>query len=180
MTGPAYDAPLVGWYPDPSAPGIERYWSGSEWTAITRPSGQASIPGYPSPTSYSSMPVLAPPQASPPSYGQLGYGQPSYGQPGYGQPFYAQPVYVVPVVGTHSKATAALLAFFLGGWGIHNFYLGHTTRGILQIALWLVGAALSVVGVGFLLLAGLSLWVIIEFVMILSGGLRDSRGLPLT
>lgn len=25
-----------GWYPDPSEPGRERYWSGSDWTAQTR------------------------------------------------------------------------------------------------------------------------------------------------
>ena len=32
-----------------------------------------------------------------------------------------------------SKMAAGLLGIFLGGWGIHNFYLGNTTRGIIQI-----------------------------------------------
>ncbi len=32
-----------------------------------------------------------------------------------------------------SKVAAALLCFFLGGLGIHRFYLGYTTIGIVQI-----------------------------------------------
>ncbi|WP_353147972.1 TM2 domain-containing protein [Chryseobacterium sp.] len=32
-----------------------------------------------------------------------------------------------------SKFTAAILAFFLGGLGIHRFYLGQTTMGILYL-----------------------------------------------
>ena len=33
-----------------------------------------------------------------------------------------------------NKLTAALLAFFLGGLGIHHFYLGSNTAGIVTIA----------------------------------------------
>lgn len=33
-----------------------------------------------------------------------------------------------------NKLVAALLAFFLGSLGIHNFYLGATTAGIIQLA----------------------------------------------
>ncbi len=32
-----------------------------------------------------------------------------------------------------SKTTAALLAFFLGGIGVHHFYLGKTTAGVLSL-----------------------------------------------
>lgn len=32
-----------------------------------------------------------------------------------------------------SKGTAALLAFFLGGFGIHKFYLGSTKAGVLYL-----------------------------------------------
>ena len=31
------------------------------------------------------------------------------------------------------RVTAALLAFFLGGLGVHHFYLGNTIRGILYV-----------------------------------------------
>nr|WP_315224629.1 NINE protein [uncultured Flavobacterium sp.] len=32
-----------------------------------------------------------------------------------------------------SKLTAAILAFFLGGFGIHKFYLGQSSQGILYL-----------------------------------------------
>ena len=35
--------------------------------------------------------------------------------------------------GTKNRITAALLAFFLGGFGIHHFYLGNTVRGIIYL-----------------------------------------------
>lgn len=34
-----------------------------------------------------------------------------------------------------SKVTAALLAFFLGSFGVHRFYLGESGKGLLYIAL---------------------------------------------
>nr|WP_076389377.1 TM2 domain-containing protein [Vaginimicrobium propionicum] len=81
-----------------------------------------------------------------------------------------------------SKVVAAVLAFFLGGTGIHNFYLGNVGRGIIQLLMLVVGSLLSIFGIGFLLLAPLGIWVIIEFIMILVGSGnygRDSRGVPL-
>lgn len=36
-------------------------------------------------------------------------------------------------VGTKSRLAAALLAFFLGGFGIHKFYLGRPIWGILYL-----------------------------------------------
>ena len=71
--------------------------------------------------------------ANPGPYG-TGYNQPVY--PAADQP-YAQPVYVQPYVPVaygpyvvpKSKAAAALLAFFLGQIGAHNFYRGQTGRG---------------------------------------------------
>ena len=56
--------------------------------------------------------------------------------------------------------TACLLCFFLGGLGIHRFYVGKAGTGILMI----------------LTLGGLGIWVIIELVMILTGGFKDSEG----
>ena len=56
--------------------------------------------------------------------------------------------------------TACLLCFFIGGLGIHRFYVGKTGTGILMI----------------LTLGGLGIWVIIDLVMILTGGFKDSEG----
>ncbi len=50
-----------------------------------------------------------------------------------------------PAMGSKSKVAAALLAFFLGGLGVHQFYLGNTASGIIRIVLTLtiVGAVVS-------------------------------------
>ena len=63
-----------------------------------------------------------------------------------------------------SKVTAALLCWFLGFLGIHRFYLGYTTIGILQI----------------ITCGGFGIWVIVDFIMILTGNLKDSNGQSLS
>ncbi len=64
-----------------------------------------------------------------------------------------------------SKLVAGLLAFFVGGIGIHNFYLGHTGKGILQLLLCFTGIS--------------SIWAFIEMIMIFTGSITDSDGNPL-
>lgn len=67
-----------------------------------------------------------------------------------------------------SKLTAGLLGIFLGAWGVHNFYLGNTKRGIIQIVVTLVTC-----GVG-------GLWGLVEGIMILCGSIKtDANGVPL-
>ncbi|WP_305018860.1 TM2 domain-containing protein [Hymenobacter cheonanensis] len=61
-----------------------------------------------------------------------------------------------------SQVVAAVLCFFLGGLGIHDFYLGRVGKGILQIFL-------SLILIGFIL-------VIIDFVRILTGNLKPKDG----
>ncbi|HGJ5890459.1 MAG TPA: NINE protein [Arsenophonus apicola] len=39
----------------------------------------------------------------------------------------------VEVTGTKSRVAAAVLAFFLGGFGIHKFYLGKILQGFLYL-----------------------------------------------
>jgi len=47
------------------------------------------------------------------------------------------------IPGSEKKLVAGLLGILLGGWGIHRFYLGDTTGGIIRIVLTFVtcGAA---------------------------------------
>lgn len=67
-----------------------------------------------------------------------------------------------------SKLIAGLLAIFLGGWGVHNFYLGHIGRGIAQIAVTMV-----TFGVG-------GIWGFIEGILILCDRITvDADGNPL-
>lgn len=59
-----------------------------------------------------------------------------------------------------SQMTALLLCFFVGVIGIHRFYLGDTTGGIIQ-----------------LLTAGLcGIWTLIDFIRILTGDLKPKNG----
>jgi TM2 domain-containing membrane protein YozV len=71
-----------------------------------------------------------------------------------------------------SKVAAALLAFFLGCLGIHNFYLGYTGRGLAQLLL-------TVLTCGYGAIATV-IWAFIEFVLILTGSIKDKFGRPLT
>jgi TM2 domain-containing membrane protein YozV/ribosomal protein L40E len=41
--------------------------------------------------------------------------------------------YGTPVAGTKSRVAAILLAFFLGGFGVHKFYLGRVAAGVLYL-----------------------------------------------
>ena len=67
-----------------------------------------------------------------------------------------------------SKMAAGLLGIFLGAWGIHNFYLGNTGRGVAQIILTLVTCGIA------------SLWGFIEGILILCGSIKtDAQGRPL-
>ncbi len=67
-----------------------------------------------------------------------------------------------------SKMVAGLLGLFLGAYGIHNFYLGNTKKGIIQIVVTIVTC-----GIG-------GLWGVIEGIMILCGKVTtDFNGVPL-
>ncbi len=41
------------------------------------------------------------------------------------------------------KSTAGILGILLGGWGVHKFYLGYSTAGIIQIVITLVTCGLG-------------------------------------
>jgi TM2 domain-containing membrane protein YozV len=59
-----------------------------------------------------------------------------------------------------SKVTALLLCFFVGMLGIHRFYVGKETTGILYIF------TLGWLGIG----------VLVDFIMILSNKFKDENG----
>ena len=67
-----------------------------------------------------------------------------------------------------SKLVAGLLGILLGSIGIHNFYLGNTSRGVIQIIV-----TICTCGFG-------ALWGFIEGIMILTGSINtDADGKPL-
>jgi len=74
-----------------------------------------------------------------------------------------------PIVGEQkSKMVAGLLGIFLGSFGVHNFYLGFTKKGILQIVLTVVTCGIA------------GVWGFIEGILILTGSInKDANGVPL-
>ena len=56
-----------------------------------------------------------------------------------------------------------LLCWFLGVLGVHRFYTGHTTIGIIQL----------------LTLGGCGVWALIDFIMIIVGNYKDASGKPI-
>ena len=60
--------------------------------------------------------------------------------------------------GGKSKMVAALLAFFLGALGVHQFYLGHSGRGIAMLLLTISFVGLIVSGI----------WAIVDFIRYLT------------
>ena len=79
--------------------------------------------------------------------------------------------------GAKNKVAAIVLAcpFLIGGFGIHNFYLGYTNKGIAQLLLTLVGWILC--GLGPIVTW---IWSLIEFIQLLTGSIStDANGVPL-
>jgi TM2 domain-containing membrane protein YozV len=101
-----------------------------------------------------------------------GYPQPpGYQQPpGYPQPYPDQGMtpYVDPQA--KSKIVAGLLGIFVGGFGVHRFYLGFTKIGVIQIIVTILTC-----GIG-------SLWGFVEGILYLIGAgnyTTDATGRPL-
>lgn len=63
-------------------------------------------------------------------------------------------------LGGKSQIVATILCFFLGGIGIHRFYLGYTWQGIVQL----------------LTAGGCGIWALIDFIRILTGDLGPKDG----
>ncbi|MDH5399625.1 MAG: TM2 domain-containing protein [Cyclobacteriaceae bacterium] len=62
--------------------------------------------------------------------------------------------------GSKSQLVALLLAIFVGAMGIHRFYLGYTTIGILQL----------------ITLGGCGIWSLVDLIRIITGDLKPADG----
>ena len=89
---------------------------------------------------------------------------------------------VAPGQEQKSKITAGLLGLFLGGFGVHNFYLGYTGRAVAQLVIQIVCVTLTGCTMGFLfpLIMITPIWSLVESIMIFTGGInKDGKWIPL-
>lgn len=85
-----------------------------------------------------------------------------------------QPVQTVRPVEQKSKLAAGLLGIFLGGLGIHNFYLGYTNKAVAQLLIFVFGFCLLVGPIAAVI------WGMVEGIMILCDKAPvDADGVPL-
>lgn len=69
-----------------------------------------------------------------------------------------------------SKLIAGVLAIVLGSAGIHDFYLGYTSKGIIHLLMYV-----------FFLGWASQLWALVEALYIFTGKINtDANGMPLT
>ncbi|MBQ9337436.1 MAG: TM2 domain-containing protein [Lentisphaeria bacterium] len=68
-----------------------------------------------------------------------------------------------------SRLAYILLAIFLGGFGVHNFYAGYTQKAVIQLLLTLLLGWTGVVALAVLV------WIIIDIIKVTS----DANGVPM-
>ena len=169
------DAPPAGWAPsEPPTP------QGDPQVPAPPPEGAPAPPVPPAEPGYAPPAAQPPPPGPPPSgnaegtYAPGGYPPGSYPPGGYQAPpvGYGYPAAYAygPDPYAKSKIAAGLLGIFLGGFGIHRFYLGYTTIGIVQIIVTVLTCGLG------------AIWGLVEGIMILTGAEQfraDAEGRPL-
>lgn len=67
------------------------------------------------------------------------------------------------IMGDKGFVPTILLCFFLGWLGVHRFYVGKIGTGILML----------------LTFGGFGIWTLVDFIMIVVGSFKDSKGLDL-
>ena len=74
------------------------------------------------------------------------------------------------------KVVAILLCLFLGGFGVHNFYLGYTGRGIAQLLILIFSIPLAFLFIGLLTMWIPGIWAFIELILLACNRLPDVNG----
>jgi TM2 domain-containing membrane protein YozV len=73
-----------------------------------------------------------------------------------------QPGYIVTPPARKEAGIAYLLWLFLGGLGVHKFYLGRTGEGVTLLVLTVLGWATAAFLVGFVGLAIVFVWLVVD------------------
>ena len=97
-------------------------------------------------------------------------------------------------ISPRSRLVTVLLAYFLGVFGAHRFYLGKTGMAVLGLVLAVGGYVLMISGMisargggappalfwaGYTMVAASGIWAFVEFIIGCIGRLKDKNGLPI-
>ncbi len=134
-------------------PNFDQQQSFDQQTNFDQQPGFEQQAGFDQQTNYGQQPYGQQPYGQQPGFDQqANYGQQPYGQQPYGQQQYYggqyQQQYYQPTgqIGMKNKLTAGLLAIFLGGLGIHKFYMGWSKEGVIMLLCSTLGALLFGLG----------------------------------
>ena len=74
------------------------------------------------------------------------------------------------------KIVAVLLSLLLGTFGVHRFYLGRAGSGAAMLVMSILGWLTTGIFVGFIFVAIVGIWDVIDFFRILFNGMPDAQG----
>ena len=100
--------------------------------------------------------------------------QPQGQQPMYNPPQYQPQAGIDPPPGDmqRSRIAAGILGIILGAYGVHSFYLGNTSRGLMQLLI-----SILTCGVGAIVM---QIWGILDGIKLLDGRINtDANGVYL-
>ncbi|MGY4647685.1 DUF2510 domain-containing protein [Mycobacterium sp. URHB0021] len=86
------------------------------------------------------------------------------------------PAHVNSDVGYKSSAVAGLLQLFFGWFGLGRFYIGSIGIAVTQLMLGLLGFAMWFVLLGWVVQIPLSIWVLIDAIVLFTGNARGGEG----
>jgi TM2 domain-containing membrane protein YozV len=83
-------------------------------------------------------------------------------------------------VSKKSRLVLVILSFFLGELGIHRFYAGKIGTGVVMLVLTIIGYATIIFIFGFIPLAVVWIWNLVDFIMAVVGHFKDKEGKLIT
>jgi len=93
-------------------------------------------------------------------------------------------------VSPKSRLATTLLAFFLGQFGAHRFYLGKIGTAVTMLALIIIGYVLLIVAaiglspvilaIGYLFVTAVGIWAFVDFIIAVIGKMKDKEGKLIT